>query len=132
MSQLIPSQEQRMTLQVFLTLYFTMEDLEKGTEFNRYANTDSFIINTRTDVDNMIESLEEEYLRVFELSKNTSNLVFKEFKEMIIFTAKQKRKGVKVGSYIEESDAVRLSKSIVNVKNKKDDRCLEHCILQHR
>jgi len=50
---------------------------------------------------------------------------------MIIFTAKQKRKSVKVGSYIPESDAVRLSKSIVNVQN-QDERCLEYCILQHR
>lgn len=131
MRGLYDAQSKAFIYQAFLTLNFIVEDISSGDLHERYAMVNARAINTKTDVQVLVQSLFEEYERVLEMSKNSSKLVFKTFKNVIIHTSSQKRKGVQVGSYFEAPAEVVKSKSIINIKN-LDNRCLEYCLLQKR
>ena len=112
-----------------LTLRVIMTDKE-GNDVERYARSSASYINTITDIGILIENLNNSYESVLEQAKNTSNLIFKQYKNISIHSIRQKRAEIKAGNYIEESQEIKNSKSIINIKN-YDEKCLEYCIINY-
>jgi hypothetical protein len=130
MVDLRKAQDSRLSLKCDLTLRFIVVNTSDEEQI-RYARSSVMNIFTKNDILLLLENLMAEYDKVLENTKNASNLIFKKYMEISIHSIRQSKMKIKAGKYIQESDAIRNSKSIINIKN-LDERCVTYRALTVR